>query len=1061
MNVILINESSGKALNKFVRGLLKLSALGHDTGKATLGYANKLKHGSGAEAVRHDLMSFLMLAESLWPQGVNTLKPISDVQWLERLAREPESLCSCVQGNRAVPEDGFWVSKVKTALNSEKGLLLARSELESLQTLAPGLMTMLWLVLTHHRLPQGDDSSQQIDASSHVNKTYEIPDSSAALKPKYKIAPVSECFTVAPGTPPWQDAAWLAAVKATAQATLDAYKELSQPDAETLPGFFWPLIAAHYLRPTLILSDHLGSKQSVKSWRKKDAAAKEHIFANTFDDKYYADTLSQHELKVARLTRDVLDLATGPMPVAQMDPRKSLALKLPELPEFMWQVDAQAKCAEAAKLGPVFLSVIAETGSGKTLASLRCAHAMSNGNLRLTFAMGQRSLTQQAAKSMAEDACIPSEQVLLAVGHPETLSLVEQATELQLSERASRLSQDQAGARSEVFGSESSLSSHETFDLIGDSQNHDWVTRLCSVEEAKDLFGPKALDMLSAPILACTADHLVGAISLLKGGDARMWLRLPLGDLVLDEIDAYSFNDLQSIAKLAFVAGLHGKNVTLLSATMSPEIRKGIYEAWHQGVLGHFALRQTPARFAAVLASNTVDAVVLDSPSASQSESAWEAYVAAVCKIYSARELAPQRKVALLELSAKTPLDAFSEITQAGVRLHARHHTIDPKTGIRVSIGFVSFSTTKYAWRMAQYLAKRDHVPGSPQIKFVSYHSKFPRDYLGVTDATLNLMTKRKGTDPLLFLETKSLRDCLDTSPEKDVIVIVCTTSLIETGRDFDVEWCILDPRDAQAAVQAAGRVRRHRRNSPVDTPNVLILSQPLKCLEDGPDSLWSKPGIRDALPGLRVTHAVPAIFGIATSTPRRGPPPLLKKGVNRPTSPGPVTLTSEMLPVQRWEHALDAQVCLEPARNYEVNRVGFLAQAIQHLHLNSKVWPSDPVTGLPPSCSYYRNSFAPLNSFHAQETPFRGLNAATQLFMPDGSKVQVWDAELSQYFPVDHAEVSEAPAVNALIPDVVEQVSRLLGAGPYMRGCALKCKRGMGRMKSLTWDPLLGFLET
>lgn len=58
-------------------------------------------------------------------------------------------------------------------------------------------------------------------------------------------------------------------------------------------------------------------------------------------------------------------------------------------------------------------------------------------------------------------------------------------------------------------------------------------------------------------------------------------------------------------------------------------------------------------------------------------------------------------------------------------------------------------------------------------------------------------------------------------------LILVCTTSIQETGRDHDYDWAITEPWSIRSLVQLAGRVLRHRDIQPA-TPNIGVLEREL-----------------------------------------------------------------------------------------------------------------------------------------------------------------------------------------------------------------------------------------
>jgi hypothetical protein len=417
------------------------------------------------------------------------------------------------------------------------------------------------------------------------------------------------------------------------------------------------------------------------------------------------------------------------------------------------------------------------------------------------------------------------------------------------------------------------------------------------------------------------------------------------------------------------------------------------------------------------------------------------------------------RKLRTWTLTAQKMDGAREELVEIATELHADNLTMDPATGNRVSVGFIRFKTSRAAWKMARFLAARPRA-GGPVVKFVSYHSKFPRNFLGVLDATLGQLTNRK--NPTAFLKTPSLRAILDAHQGQDVIVIICTTTLIETGRDFDFDWAILEPRSVRGEVQAVGRVWRHRRDKNALMPNVVLLDRVLNSLEVPKTRAhlvkpWGMPGIEDTLPGLRVSFALPSLF--APAAPVR--PVVAARGA-KPAVAGPagsVATSAEALPVKQWLEAMDAQLCILPTLAYADNRIGYLEQGVQDINLK-KTDEWSRASDRPPSVGFYLNSWAPFNAAHATVTRFRGDNESTLLFIPAEKGVFYWDSKAKCRFPAPGFILEAVEGDNALIADLEEQAARLPERSQHVVGCSLPCKQGHGHSKLGTWCPLLGFRE-
>lgn len=1038
-------------LESVSQAVLKLAGLAHDIGKASRAFSLKLRRGSGAEVLRHEVVSFLMLAHSLQEVGG------SDEAWLSCVQQDPGRLAGCASEASLLPVNSPLLVRLRTALDALassqdssleiRRVLLQGGEVSAMFESAPLLGSLLWLVLTHHRLPSSDQTGQAWWADKHTNVASRGPDEEGRT-----YAPLTDCLRPTEGSLPWLDPAWRAAVSEAAAAAQRALADFKQSGAAALPANSWALLCAHHLRPALILADHLASQRAPRGPRKGSPAAAGVVFANTWDHDHYGDTLSEHLLTTGRLTRQVSRLCDRPWPSVELPAHsRSVHRELP--PPFQWQAALEDVCRQAAPVGPVFASIIAETGAGKTLAGLRAAHALSGGKIRLTLALGLRSLTQQSAQAMVEDASLPAESLAVAVGEPQTLELPERYL----------------AAQARRFGSESAEGEDSSFSVAVPAQpDLSWLEGFCSEAEAPELWGRKTLSLLSAPVLACTSDHLVASATMLSGGDAKLYLRLATSDLLLDEIDAYGPADLQSIGKLCFISGLHHRNVTLMSATLSPAVRNGLYAAWQQGVELGAGLRGRSPRHACVMSSNTVAPRLEASEGAVLEPRTWQAYAEEVEQAYvQANQSAPRRKACLVPLGAAVSKDgAFEAALLAAFDLHSRHHVVDPRTGVRVSVGFVRLNTAKDAWSFARHLAQRPCAPGAPEpeLKFVAYHSKFPRTYLGVLDAELRQLTNRK--EPLSFLETPCLREAIDQCAGPDLTVVVCTTTLIETGRDFDFDWCVLEPRSVRGEVQGTGRVLRHRRSQAVTTPNVAILDRTLRALsaqaESSKGGVWCRPGIEDDLPGsARVTRAEPAWPSSSGGTTL-----WLMRGASL-SHASFVRDARDALPLAVWEQAIHAGPCLVPPARYEDNRIGFLEHKMQRTHLLGETsW--DRSKSLPPSLPMYLRSLASLNRTHADEVPFRGKRQAQLVFIPTNEGITYFDQLAYAAREGTHRRAARAaqtvslPPERALLPDLAGRAAQLFtGTDHHVDGCSLRCPLHQGSTKELQWHPLLGFQES
>ncbi len=90
--------------------------------------------------------------------------------------------------------------------------------------------------------------------------------------------------------------------------------------------------------------------------------------------------------------------------------------------------------------------------------------------------------------------------------------------------------------------------------------------------------------MLSAPILSTTIDQLIKSVGVAKGNsDLIPTLSLIKSDLILDEVDNYSTDDIKIIAKLIELTASYGNKVLISSATITPYLSEVLYDAYRRG----------------------------------------------------------------------------------------------------------------------------------------------------------------------------------------------------------------------------------------------------------------------------------------------------------------------------------------------------------------------------------------------------------------------------------------------------------------------------------------------
>lgn len=925
-----------------------LAALLHDIGKATHAFQGKMYNIYHHEEYRHDLVGFLMLRSRFAQDN----KP-QDAVFLAELEKQGD----------------LWPDSTSLFMMPEKIPNLPQKQLASWLQEAPVFTLISWLVLTHHRLPDGL-SNIEVQAVNTEQKSTHVNNSTSEHG---KVASKTTSQQAANGVMPWQDQTWkvqLANCAKKITGLLQAYPDL-RANLQNQVGD-WILANVHYNRPLLIAADHLASIQCNRSGLEreiqKSVTPEQMAYANTYKIKqklYWGDTVTQHLRRVERVTRKLKTLLQNTHQFRHAAlPATSLARNSIDAgSDYYWQ----QLLAEAARHNldhrPVFAAILAETGSGKTLAGVRLLDAISPRNehgepqLRYTLALGLRALTLQSGVALRDQAEIADKDFATLVGglvlNTDQKPAIDDFDSYQGSENAKQDETDgfiEGGLSKEKLNPDNMLwldclDAHLTGDKTGKRD------RQVMFKVVHDWLGERGLRLLDTPVVVCTVDHIVPATHATSGGDARMALRIFTSDLVLDEIDNYSAQDLITLGKLCFMVGLAGRHVVLMSATMSPFVVQGLFEAWWRGLsikakidapgFNEFAPPNINARL--IFASNQQDAPVqchdLQTKTDFDLKALYGEYIKKVCLSISAAN-ARRRKMDLYPLTALAQAEdktthlkkiIYPQILEGCHKLH--QDNAQAVNDINVSVGFIRFNTAKQAWRYSKWLLQRDSANDVYTYRVVCYHAKHPRLVLGLMDEKLNrLNNRKKDSDWQSLPELQKAIAATQAAGKQDLIIIVVTTTLQETGRDHDYDWAILEPRSVRGEIQAAGRVRRHRKGVSEHT-NILIMSQPMRAFDARYDSkkyqefelndflLWGLPGIETSnAPVCKpVSENLQGYFDI--------------EQLKIPYQTGEavrIDLAEQALPIKLWQaQGFDTKLCLtvpsETSYGYDDNPIGTL----------------------------------------------------------------------------------------------------------------------------------------
>lgn len=793
------------------RATARIAALFHDLGKATILFQNKLRRAlSGAkpeaDPVRHELHS-----AALWDHLFGT---ISD-------AALPAALCALEPKDIDAACDAVRAKLTKLALNPGSPLELSFLEQEGSLSHAIGM-----LILTHHRLPEGNTNLLSPLAARHVRAPEDID--------------IMQALSIAPGMPFWHERWWCEALKRDADAL--------QPGQ--------PLIGLDiYLRAALMMGDHYGSSNKVAS-----SAVPDHLANTTRSTKEPADSLSQHVRRVHAATRHGVDLferyADGFPALDEADVPIDIANPAASAqPRFQWQAEAarQARALCEAREGGFFACLMAGTGTGKTRGAPTILAGAAFGDarperryLRMSLGLGLRVLATQSASEYVSDLGFNDQDISVLVGQAP----------LRFSQGADSDTEDNTGSESQIEIPDWLKVEMATGGVParGDPREADWLRSL-SVDTGRGLpafcekiiaaadpengKGPKAAAarrLLLPPLVVGTVDHLMSVAAPVNSRYLLQAVRVATSDLVLDEIDQFDGEDLAAIGRLVYQAAAAGRRMIIMSATLTPDIATALHAAYREGWSCYAASRGV---------SDHVNLLVTgDAPGSCRTNDTGKPLETILAEssavtLAALADTPPARRGAILPGCD----DWDSLVEQIDRECHQLHDTnaVDIE-GFKTSFGMIRMTRIDHTAALATQLPSGD-IENRLRVT-LCLHSQFPRLHRGWIESRLKRALTRKGDDPNAGLRSlchaENIFERAAAAHLREIEIVLITSPVIETGNDLDFDWAILDPISTRSIIQAAGRVWRHRQGSGPGT-NVMILGRSPIAIQQGK---LSNPGV-------------------------------------------------------------------------------------------------------------------------------------------------------------------------------------------------------------------------
>ncbi|KQN62400.1 hypothetical protein [Pseudomonas sp. Leaf58] len=849
-------------MNVYLKMLAPVTVLGaliHDLGKCCVSFQEKLAGNLGYEPIRHETMSFFM--------GSLIFKEIHQLA-------TPESLRDWCNGQlprllrrvlRVSPYPEMVLDYVCQTVN-------ARLTAEHWRVEQVGLTSALWLALSHHRLPEGADSEGLVEApwvAFSKSRSYFIRQRGETEYDATTVADIEQNLTiplsaVATGGLPWNNLDWC-------QAVLTAYKEIKLAERQLKRrSRDFDILDEHnpytqglafMARPALVFADYLDSSQKKPSISDRD---KGEIYANTIDGMF-ADALDEHLLhtgayargyfrKMFLNKRTLMDKAPSLSRTSRARQMKGVKFTSND-PRYQWQNKIGEQLAQQASDQPFFGCVIGKTGSGKTRGNVLTMHAMKK-SLRFTCAIGLRALVQQTFSAYQETFIgLDLRNVALLIGEKGHAKPNPEAIKLSQNSGYDPLLPQGTG-------------NDQAFDVATLGDGYELYSTSRRKHELDFLFdAKKQAKLITTPVQVLTIDHLISGASLDMASGLKQLFHLMSTDMVIDEVDDYDPKSLPAISRMAFISGFFGRSFVVSSATASRVIVDALYQAWYKGIkkrqrmkigvipravlISHVPGYETrlvdPRHFSADL---TVFMRGVDRHARSSEQRKHAVKIVQITPaVYTETQLKYKRNAKFLK--DEQCWEIFNKAIQP---LHNLPHVGVERDGIKLSSGFIRFTHIKTAqhyaaWLNAQQVEDTLIIPFCYHSKMISAERRAVEDVL----VTLNTRKAKNGVsgDDAIFQHdlVQKLMAIARQHGIRNIQLILCTTNIIEVGRDHDYDYAILEPSSTRSMVQAAGRVWRHRNKLlPEGMYNSMILSGPVKYLTRcESNDVWRFPGIEDS----------------------------------------------------------------------------------------------------------------------------------------------------------------------------------------------------------------------
>ena len=444
------------------------------------------------------------------------------------------------------------------------------------------------------------------------------------------------------------------------------------------------------------------------------------------------------------------------------------------------------------------------TGSGKTNAIFKCIKSMGK-EMRLTITSGRRILSLQSYNKCKK--WLTKNSYALVLGDSS------------ISELYKNNNEEEVQAHMDVVSDETTID--EAVEKV--------LNILCDNDKDELL--------LYKPIIFCTIDFMMRACESIRGQKELVAsFRLKDSCVVIDEIDNFDIQDIPALCRFAKIVGMAGAHLIIASATLNEMQTRWMFNNWVEGIKSYESVYHTGAEIHCVFCNEfeTVDGTIdmlggfLDRQIAHRS--AMKKYWLKIIKC----DDFPMNQWDGINVQHAY----FNEMLEGCKSMHNQYYSVDSRTEKHISFGLIRFANTTPCVNCFRFL---NNLNGKDYDVFaVPNHSRIPRARLYELDEWLAHVLDRNSNN---WENDPYIRDCLDKSTKRNVLFIVVATPRIETGCDYDFDYCVCEFSSMSSLVQLTGRVHRHR-DIAVVSPNIMIMQYNVCTMEYGTDAIaFRHPG--------------------------------------------------------------------------------------------------------------------------------------------------------------------------------------------------------------------------